>query len=212
MTSEFREELKRRLAPLLRAHDFSGSGATFRRRIGDVIQVLNIQGSRHGGSCCVNLGMHFAFLPTVLGDPPDPKKITESLCEFRKRLAPVGESDYWWEYGSNVQEAARSVDRLVELTERIALPHFERFRDFPGFFEKITPQIIRSGDFRMLPGNVTAARGALVMARIAAHVGEQNRAREFAEVGLASLGPGAIMGVGIARDLAAFATQGGATA
>jgi hypothetical protein len=93
MTPEFREQLKRKLAPLLRGHGFSGSGVNFRRHVGDVIQVLNIQGSRYGGSCCVNLAVHLTFLPTVLGDPPDAKKITESLCEFRKRLAPDGEFD-----------------------------------------------------------------------------------------------------------------------
>ena len=90
MTPAFRERLKIKLAPLLRGHGFSGSGVNFRRHVGDVIQVLNIQGSRYGGSCCVNLAVHLTFLPTVLGDAPDPKKITESLCEFRKRLAPDG--------------------------------------------------------------------------------------------------------------------------
>jgi hypothetical protein len=193
------------LAPLLREHGFSGSGVTFRRHSGEVIQLLHIQGSRSGGSFCVNLGLHLAFLPTVRGDTPDPRKITESLCEFRKRLAPEGQSDYWWNYGADARDAASSVDHLVNVTLQVGLPHFERFRYFPGPFDGITPQILAAGDFTMLPGNVTAAGGALAMARISAHLGRRERAREFAAVGLASLGPSAIMGMGIARQLAALA-------
>jgi hypothetical protein len=212
MTPEFRAGLKEKLAPILRAQGFLGSGITFRRQVGEVLQVLNVQGSRHGDSCCVNLGMHLAFLPTVLGDPADPKRITESLCEFRRRLSPVGESDHWWRYGADAGEASRSVENLVDLVRTVALPHFEYFRDFPGAFEGITPTTIASGDFRTLPGNVTAARGALVMARIATHLGNRDRAREFAEVGLASLGPSATMGVGVARDLATLARHPGGPA
>lgn len=212
MTPEFRAGLKGKLAPLLRAHGFSGSGVTFRRHTDAVIQLLHVQGSRYGGSCCVNLGMHLTFLPTVLGDPPDPKKITESLCEFRKRLAPDGQSDCWWSYGSDERAIARSVDNLVDLTQIVALPYFERFRAFPAAFERITPQDIASGDFSLLPGHVIGARGALAMARIAAHLGNPDRAREFVEVGMASLRPNAVFSEGVARDLAALARQLGETA
>ena len=207
MTPEFRSQLKEKLAPFMRAAGFSGSGATFRRSAGDVIQLLHVQGSRYGGSCCVNLGIHLKFLPTVLGHSPDPKKITEPLCEFRRRLAPEGQADCWWNYGDDEHEAARSVDNLVALVRRLALPHFDRFGAFPESFERITPQALASRDFSMLPGNMTAPRAALVMARIAAHLGRADRVREFAEVGLASVGA---KGVGIARDLAALAAQGGA--
>jgi hypothetical protein len=204
---DFRAQLKERLNPLLRGVGFFGSGTTFRRLSDDVIRLVHVQGSRYGGSCCVNLAMHLTFLPTVLGDPTDPKKITEPLCEFRKRLAPDGRSDHWWDYGATEQEAAASVESLVDLFRRVALPHFERFRTFPGPFAGITPQVIISGDFRLLPGNMTAARAALVMARISAHLGQQGQAREFAEVGLASLGPTATMGASVARDLATIAKE-----
>ena len=61
MTPEFRAHLKGKLAPLLRGAGFSGSGVTFRRQTGDVIQVLHVQGSQHGGSCCVNLASTSRF-------------------------------------------------------------------------------------------------------------------------------------------------------
>lgn len=205
MTSDFRLELKTRLAPLLRAEGFAGSGVTFRRQTGVVIQVLTAQGSNYGDSCCVNLGTHLTFLPTTLDEPSDPKNITESLCEFRRRMAPEGQSDRWWNYGSDRREASAAVEDLVGLTRRMALPFFERFRDFPAAFEGVTPELIASGDFSLLPGGVTAVRGALAMARIAAHLGQASRARDFARVGVACLGSGPLTAVGIARELAALA-------
>ena len=205
MTSDFRLELKTRLAPMLRAEGFAGSGVTFRRQTGVVIQVLTVQGSNYGDSCCINLGTHLTFLPTTMDEPPDPKNITESLCEFRRRLAPEGQSDRWWSYGSDRREASASVEDLVGLTRRLGLPFFERFREFPGAFERVTPEQLASGDFSMLPGGVTAGQGALAMARIAAHLGQASRARDFAQVGMASLGNDPVAGVGIARKLAALA-------
>lgn len=50
----FHQLLKRDFLPLLRADGFKGSGNTFRRVKGDRIDVVNVQGSRHGGKCCVN--------------------------------------------------------------------------------------------------------------------------------------------------------------
>ena len=206
MTPEFRTQLRTKLAPLLRAEGFSGSGVTFRRVRGEVIQLLHVQGSRYGDSCCVELCVHLTFLPTKLNHPADPKNIRFADCEFRRRLAPEGESDYWWAYGSNEVEAAGSVARLVDSVQHSALPHFDRFGNFPGWFEGITPQVIASdsyGDFGVLPGDLTVARAALAMARIAAHLGRPEHAQEFAEVGLASLSGRS--GVAIASSLAALA-------
>ena len=206
MTPEFREQLKTKLAPMLRADGFVGSGVTFRRLRGEVIHLLHVQGSTYGGSCCVSLAIHLTFLPTLVGRPTDSKKITENHCEFRKRLAPEGQSDCWWKYGSDEHEATRSVDDLVDLIRRVALPHFDRFGKFPQCFENISPLVLASGDFRALPGNMGAPRAALVMARISAHLGRPDRAREFAEVGLASMSGHA--GSGIARDLESLAGRG----
>lgn len=198
MTPEFRSQLKLKLAPLLRAAGFTGSGSTFRRSGDGMIQVLNVQGSQWGGSCCVNLGVHLSFMPTVIGQPADPKKITEPLCEFRRRLAPAGQSDCWWKYGSDEREAARSADELVDLVQRVALPHFERFRAFPGSFEGITPQALAADDLSAFPGRSSVARAGLVMARIAAHLGQPERSREFAEIGLAAV---KVRGGGLVHEL-----------
>ena len=59
--------LKHNLAPLLRSDGFKGSGKTFRRFENELIHVVNIQGSRYGSMCCVNLAVHLSFLPTAGG-------------------------------------------------------------------------------------------------------------------------------------------------
>ena len=166
-----------------------------------------MQGSRYGDSCCVNLGIHLTFLPTVLNRFADPRKITESLCEFRRRLAPHGQSDCWWRYGDNESEASRSADKLVEVVAHAGFAHFDRFRTFPVSFEGITPQALAAGDFSILPGDITRTRAALAMARIAAHLGQTERARQFANVGLATIT--GMAGAGIARDLSVLAGDGG---
>jgi hypothetical protein len=51
----FHDLLKRDFAPLLRGDGFKGSGTTFRRISGEVIHVVNIQGSKYGGQCCVGV-------------------------------------------------------------------------------------------------------------------------------------------------------------
>src|SRR6185369_13609841 len=79
------------LGPVLRAQGFIGSGTNYQRYRDPIIQVLKIQGSRHGDGCFVNLGVHLQFLPTSVDKPVDQKKISEPECEFRIRLARVGE-------------------------------------------------------------------------------------------------------------------------
>lgn len=53
----FHDILRIDLVPLLRSDGFKRSGTTFRRITGEVIHIVNIQGSRYGGECCVNLGL-----------------------------------------------------------------------------------------------------------------------------------------------------------
>jgi hypothetical protein len=79
------------LAPQLRADGFAGSGRTYRRIANSWIQVLNVQGSRHGGSFAINLALRPVGLPDVIGQPVNPKSVTQDACELRRRLAEVGQ-------------------------------------------------------------------------------------------------------------------------
>ena len=181
----FYKALRRTLFPLLRSQGFVGKGTTFRRLNGEVIQVLNIQGSIYGGQCCVNLAIHLTFLPAAGGDQVDPESIVESQCEFRTRLAPAGLSDYWWEYGKTEVQAEASVSHMVELYQSRGAPYFERHRSFPGPFGSITPQQLEADDFGDFPIPIGGpVQAAVTMVRIAQYLGRKDQAKEFARIAL----------------------------
>jgi hypothetical protein len=185
----FHQLLKRDFAPLLRAEGFKGTGATFRRVKDDVIHVVNIQGSHYGDECCVNLGLHFSFLPTA-GDSPltNPAKLKDYECEFRDRVHEADESDHWWAYGSTEAEAQANAANLIDMYRRRGRLFFQGFEPFPDVFERVTPAQIDAGDLSHLPAEMTLVRAALTMARIMHHLGRSGRCRHFAQVGLRHLG------------------------
>src|SRR5262249_2077535 len=79
----FHQLLKRDFLPLLRGDGFKGSGNTFRRLKGDRIDIINVQGSRYGGQCCVNLAAHFSFLPSEGGGGvTDPRSSRNTIALF----------------------------------------------------------------------------------------------------------------------------------
>ena len=204
-SERFYQLLKTEFAPLLRAEGFRGSGNTFRRMNGDRIDIVNVQGSQAGGKCCVNLAVHFAFLPSEGGSPvTDPKKLNEYDCTFRDRLFGGSESDHWWAYGASEAEAEVSVARLIDMYQRRAGSFFRRFEPFPAVFERITPAQIDAGDFSKMPAERTRVGAALTMARIMKHLGRPDECREFSIVGLKHLG----RAVGLKAELEALRDGG----
>lgn len=188
-SKRFHQVLKSEFATLLRADGFRGSGNTFRRINGERIRIVNIQRSQAGGKCCVNLAVHFAFLPSDGGRPvTDPKKLKEYECTFRGRLHDGSKSDHWWPYGASEAEAEASVSWLIDMYKRRADLFFRRFEPFPDVFERITPAQIDAGDFSKMPFDLTTIRAALTMARIMKHLGHPDKCREFSTVGLKHLG------------------------
>ena len=185
----FHQLLKRDLSPLLRAEGFKGSGQTFWRKIDERIDVVNVQGSRGGGKCCINLATHYSFLPLEGGGlVKEPNKFKEYDCVFRARLHDSGESDHWWVYGRSDAEANVSVDNLIDLFKRRGPQFFARFEPFPQVFERITPAQLDVGDFTTMPTKMTLVRAALTLARIMRHLGRVEASRAFAEVGLRHAG------------------------
>jgi hypothetical protein len=187
---QFLAQVKEVLVPVLKADGFTGSGVTYRRVVGDVFHVLTLQGAVSGGKCCVCLGIHLSFLPGQGSlTAPDPKTVEEPDCEFRTRLTPVGQSDYWWPYGVSEQEAKESAESICRLYQEIGAPYFQRFSTFPEDFTHVTPTMLTAGGELPFPSGGTFVRLALALARIAQRVGRAEDARQFAEVGLARVGP-----------------------
>jgi hypothetical protein len=185
----FHELLKRDFSPLLRADGFKGSGTTFRLIRDEAIQVINIQGSRYGGQCCFNLGLHYSFLPTAGNRPlADPKKLKECECEFRDRVHEAHESDHWWTYGETEAESEANVASLVDMYRRRGAAFFQKFEPFPEVFEKISPSELDAGNLSALPTAMPLGTAALTLARIMNHLRRSDQCRQFAEVGLRHLG------------------------
>jgi hypothetical protein len=167
----FHQLLKRDFSPLLRADGFKGSGTTFRRIKDDAIHVLNIQGSRYGGQCCVNLGLHYSFLATAAGRPvTDAMKVKEYECNFRDRIHEAHESDHWWAYGATEAKSEANVANLIDMYRRRSASFFKKFEPFPDVFEKITPTDLDAGDLSKLPTAMTQLHAALTKARIMKHL------------------------------------------
>jgi len=176
--------------PGLQAQGFKDAGKNFRRQLGEVIQVINIQGSTCGGKCFVNMGIHLTFLPNSIGSIANPATFTEPQCEFRCRLAPPGRVDCSWGYGSNDAEALNSARSLVKVYTQVGAPYLRRFSEFPKDFTQIQdPQADLKEKYPLFPGRLGGeTRTLLALARIYRHIGDAARAKGFAARGLANLG------------------------
>lgn len=107
--------IREHLSPLVRADGFSGSGRTFRRVLDDWIHVINVQGSRDGGQFAVNLAVHPIAIPDLRGDVPNPKKITQELCEFRRRMSDSEtRKDRWWKHEATAESLVAAVREAAD--------------------------------------------------------------------------------------------------
>ena len=123
------------------------------------------------------------------GGLPDAEKIEEPECEFRTRLAPIGQSDAWWTYGGTEREAAASAQSILDLYRAVGVPYFARFSRFPEDFSQVTPSMLAGDGQLPFPAGGTFVRRALALSRIAMKTAKAADARSFAEIGLARVGP-----------------------
>jgi hypothetical protein len=185
----FASQLKELFGPALRSAGFKGSGVHFRRINGEVINAIWIQGSRDGTKCAVNLGLHLTFLPINWKDKlPDVAHIKATDCEFRDRLTPPGVEDYWWEYGTVVNQPPQSAAHLYATYFEFGEPRFRSYDTVEAIADMFTLDQLRAGNLNGGFGGFTVPRAALSMARIRAHLGQTQRAADFARIGLEKLG------------------------
>lgn len=186
-TLRIESPIRTKLAPLLREDGFSGSGRTYRRSIGGWIQVVNVQGSRYGGSFAINLAIHPLGVPDGLGNPPNPKKITQELCELRRRLSEES-SDYWWSYNDNLENMERAVVEAAAVYARSGRPALADLAKSDSPFNTVTPSQFARDEADFLGFGSTKARMALVLSRLRRVQGRIQESREFAAYGLTLVG------------------------
>jgi len=176
--NQFLKLLEKQLYPVLRDEGFTGKGQTLRRLRSPVIHVFNVQGSNRGHQCYLNLGTHLAFLPPEGGLPVSIDAIEVGNCVFRDRIEPPAGGAFGWPYGDSMEEAEETVTFIVSEWLRVGQAFFSRYAYYPASFE----QLVVESDPEKL-----SVRSALHLARIATHLGQQERAREFINSGLARI-------------------------
>jgi hypothetical protein len=167
---------------MLRAEGFTGSGRTFRRIRNDQIHVVNIQGSSYGGQFAVNLAIQPIEIPDVLGNDPDSKKITESACEFRRRLSESG-ADQWWSY-DDLTSLEKAMNNAAKVYETYGRPAFEAMSMQPSPLDTITLAQLSHGSVAFNGFGNTKVRLALILARLREAEGRIAEAVSFAVYGL----------------------------
>jgi len=194
VASRIETAIREHLAPVLRADGFAGSGRTFRRVVGDWIQVVNVQGSRYGGQFAVNLGLQPSCIPDVKGNVPNPKKITVDLCEFRRRMSDsTSREDKWWKHdATDASTAAAVLDaaRTYSQTGRSLLA--EATADSADL-NMVSVGGFAAGKFDFLGFGSAQCRMAFAMARLRKAQGLSAEAREFANHALACVGTASLL-------------------
>lgn len=182
------------LAPVLRADGFMGSGRIFRRTIDGWIHVVGVQGSRSGGEFAVNLALQPTSIPDVRGNTPDPKKITEELCEFRRRMSESEASqDMWWKHKSTPESMAAAVREATRTYEMRGRTLLNEATSASSDLNAISSSAFTAGTFNFQGFGSTMCRMAFSLARLRMVQGLKSEARAFAVHALNNVGGASIL-------------------
>lgn len=155
---------------------------TWNRRRNDELNVIQLQARSEGGSFCVNLGIHFIFLPKAGSESPiDCDRIEVVDCDVKLRLVEhVGSKDQWWPI------APSSVGTVASLVCSRGLPIFESYR-LDGPIAGMTGKDIERGQAGILE-SMTKVRACLLLARMHERLGNRQACLETAKIGVSLAG------------------------
>jgi hypothetical protein len=174
-------------SPILKSDGFSGSGRTFRRILGSVIHVVNVQGAREGGKFAVNLGIQPLCIPDVLGAVPNPTRITAELCEFRRRLCE-SKGDQWWEHEASKASMDAAVQQAAAVYTAIGRNLFFEQSGPVAALHRLTPEQFADGHYSLSGFGSTKVRMARSLALMRRSAGNLRDASAFADIALSNLG------------------------
>lgn len=169
-------EVLAKIGPLLRSWGFRGSGQTFRKTEGDLVFVLNFQGSLSGDSFYVNLGAQPTFIPAE-GDA-DLKTIKAYECLLQDR---VGEKWSW-------QLSGADFEKFVEVLQATQESFFGNAKTLKVAIAGARPEFL----LESFSYGHTSAGAVLHLARAAVALGYGAKAGELAQYGLELIGDRAI--------------------
>jgi len=183
-TSNFLASLAHRIAGPLKSSGFvkSDDDLFVRFKDGHEVNVIWIQKHSSEPKICVNLGIHYDFLPKLgTTELPDNCKIELPDCEIKVRLTPAtSQNDYWWLVGN------KAVDEIANLIEDRAEKFFDRY-NVGGEIVRITPEDLE-GDMPDILSPLTKVRASLILARLHEVNGDLSEAINFAKFGIKAAG------------------------
>ncbi|HEY2588403.1 MAG TPA: DUF4304 domain-containing protein [Tepidisphaeraceae bacterium] len=118
-----------------------GRDATYVRRRGDQIHLIDFQAHRYGHEFTVNLGFHYLFIPPAYKDKPI--SLSEvHLLDYRVherigRFLPGG-LDHWFRYGADRAALRGTLQRCAAESLLVLDEHGARWRDPANFYELLS--------------------------------------------------------------------------
>jgi hypothetical protein len=179
--------IQNKFAPTLRRDGFSGTGQRYWRVIGGQCQLIEVQGSRYGGKFAVNIGIQPMSVALRSGEPPNPRRIREMSCVFRRRLAAHG-SDQWWDYQPNQTSMDVAACAACGVYEQVGRRQLDFMAQADSPINSLTPEDFAAGEYDFMGFGNTRALTALTLAYIRRAAGHGGQARGFAQIALDQIG------------------------
>jgi Domain of unknown function (DUF4304) len=116
-----RVEITKELQECLRGHGFSKNGLTWNRRIGDFVDVIDLQISKSSDQITSNVGVTYQPLHDTVWSDVESNAIQEASCVYRARLFDLaGEKFTWLDL-----DAPEAGSTFVKAIETVALPKLQ---------------------------------------------------------------------------------------
>lgn len=115
-STEFKKLVTKELAPFLRNLNWKGSGFNYSKKVGNIIRLLTIQPSSSGGKFCIEIGIHFDFIPLEI--EKDLSKIKTWDVDIRNRLTPNESGDFWWDFPTTEHSVKSLFDEINSLIQK----------------------------------------------------------------------------------------------
>jgi hypothetical protein len=151
---------------------------TWNRRRDEELNVIQLQKHSTKKCFCVNLGIHYTFLPQAGTEAPlNGGQIQVPDCELKLRLTDQATiNDQWWPI------AAPSVGQFADIVCSRGLAIFDSYR-LDGPIAGMDGKSIECGNPGLL-ASITKVRACLLLARMHERLGNRDKSVEAATIGV----------------------------
>lgn len=151
---------------------------TWSRRIGEYLNVIWLQRHSTEKLYCVNIGIHYAFLPKAGTEATLSEDwIEQPDCEIKLRLtSDPSAKDQWWPL------TEQTADEIGEIAGTRGLAIFDSYR-LTGPIAAMEAEEIETGTAGLL-SDLTKVRACLLLARLHEHLGNKDKCVDAATRGI----------------------------